>query len=523
MRRERMKLRPRPTLLPPLCGVSPPTASAILLALPLLLSLPALVSCGALHVQPLRIVDWSPREEKLPPEQTPEIWIEFSSVPDKVKAEEAFRLQEGGADLTGFYSWQDRLLRFAPHKALSVGPPYRLSVSTEAEDLYGNSLEEGFGFSFRLGFDDTLPEVASWEPADGAVSDDMYQPVVLRFSESVDRASFYGGFIVTPSVKGGFQWADGDRTVTFSPLFPLQWQERYTVSVSRALTDRQGNPLAEHFVTHFRLGSDTTAPAVVSAADAAESYLLEEHAGSTVNQGWEGDWDILIRFSEPVDRDAVEWSLTIEPDWHFSFEWPDPEASDRVLLTSRGRLAYDTLYTLRVREGVTDLSGNPLDTEVVYRLLADGPGSRPPAVTRVTFMPVPGSVDSNDIVELEDFGLLDLSGYDLEAEGFFDVYVLLAEGAAVDPVSFMQSFSTGRTNSCAAITPVAVLLSSAASLSPAPNPPPDQAAGESVVRVYMNIEDDPARNGVVTLSLTTGFQDSRGNVLPEGWEMLLVK
>ena len=43
------------------------------------------------------------------------------------------------------------------------------------------------------------------------------------------------------------------------------------------------------------------------------------------------------------------------------------------------------------------------------------------------------------------------------------------------------------------------------------------------MRIYTVIDDDPARNGVVSLMLDSSFEDSIGNPLPEGWQMPLVK
>lgn len=488
----------------------------------LILLLPAL-SCRFVNMGALEITDWSPRKPSVPSGEAIQIWIAFSAPMERAKAEEAFSLRKDGQRLAGIFQWREETLRFSPYEAVSAGHSYIMAVTTRAEDLYGNSLTEDFSFGFQIGSDRAQPALISYSPSDHEVTDDLHQTVTFSFSEPIDRQSLYDGFSLTPTAEGTFTWSDGDRTVSFTPLSRLQWQQEYTVSVSDTVADLHGNRIVQPHTSRFRIGSDTVPPAVTSLTNTDETYPLvpyDETAGH-VNEGWESAWGFRMRFSEPLDRDSLKGALAIEPDWDFHIDWPDPTSTDEATLIPDEGLRYGELYTLCIKEGLSDLYGNPMASEIRCRILVNGPGSKPPEIARTTFLTVPGSADPNHIVELADFSLIDLSGYSSPAQGFFDIYLGLAEGCSGDLPSFMQSFSVSCTNSCADLLPIAVVQSSDTALSPPAHPEP--GADLVVIRVYMTIEDNPGNNGTITLELSRNFQDSADNTLDENWQLMLVK
>ncbi len=494
------------------------------LCLLLLLILYSTLSCRLFQMQPMEVEEWSPSAKTVASTDDVHIWLTFSSPVDRTRVEEAFSLTENGENMEGSFSWKNETLIFKPFKPFSRGVTYVVRVTTQAEDIYGNSLPEDFFNRFKIGIDDVSPAIATVLPTHNSVTDNLFEEITMHFSEAVDAGSLYSAFSISPNVQGCFSWPD-DSTAVFTPMAAYEWQEEYEVSLANTLEDLEGNRLTEPFTWRFKTGSDTTPPAVTFAGSIDESYTLTAYDNTTaiINEEWESYWGIKIIFSEEVDRVSLQNVLSVEPGWSFQIEWPDPLTTDQVLLIPNERFSYGELYTLRLGDELSDCYGNQTSSEISYRFLVNGPESFPPEITRFTYMSVPGSADSGDITELSSFDLIDLSNYDTAAEGFFDIYLHLAEGASINLMSFMESLSIDCTNQCADISPIALEQSAAAVLSPDPNPAPDTNINEVVVRIYAVIDNDPGKNGVITAGLAPGLKDSRENALAGVWEIILIK
>lgn len=495
-------------------------------------------SCRLFHMVPVTIPTWSPSKKSVDLDEDDDITISvtFSAQMDKTSAEEAFSLTRDGDTVAGSYSWEtkdENTLVFTPHVPIEPDSEYEIAVGTSAEDIYGNNLSVDFIHTFYTGDDRDRPEIESIRPRDGSSTDRVRQPVVITFSEPIDRASFYEGFDIIPAVEGSYAWNGENSKVTFTPNRDLTLQRWYTVTVESTVEDAHGNELGETVIAAFYTGTDTVPPRIVRAENGEGTVELVPGPGTglVITEGWETDWNIRLVFSEPVLVSGIEESVVVDPPTDFEVEWPGPAGEQAVLevvITFDERPAFDELYTLSIKTGsegsIVDCSGNALagpeddpGVAYIYWFQTNGPGSKPPEVTRVVFLEDPGgSPPPPDPVTVtcEQFDMVDLSAYNQAGGriGYFDLYVSLAEGAEVDYISFIENFSLTATNGCADIDILA------AETGPYTGGPPDPPAGdgEQVIRIHTRIREHP-ENGLVALRIGDGFSDSGGNLITDTW------
>ena len=485
-------------------------------------------SCALMFQRPITIVRWSPSSENPDPSSI-ETWVEFSAPVDRTKAEQAFALTEDGELLAGRFSWEANRLRFQPLTAISKGKSFEMSVSASVEDARGVSLDKEFRFSFTTRSETVRPEIVSIQPGSGAVIDDRSAAIVVVFSEEVDRTTFLRAFSLAPDVTGVFSWTADGSSCTFTPTFPYQWQTEYVVTVDDVLADPDGNRIAERRESRFFVGSDRAPPLLAEArnteAGVAGSAILAPDdpgtAGLEITGGWECGWGLALAFSEQVSRDSFEGSLLVEPSFPFTIA-PDVDAAAAFTLEPTERLAWDTIYTLTVRKGILDLSGNETTEDIVHAFRTDGGKSRPPTVVAVRFRGTPLSEPAAlvDFDPAAPFAALTI-GADhfpvaVASATWLDLQLSLADSAALDLLSVMEHLSIEQTNGCLSMRATALQSTGF------DDPQPQAIAGAVPLRVHVSIVN-AAESGIVTLGLTEGFTDSLGNPLSTAWELSFLK
>ncbi len=484
-----------------------------------------LTGCQYIFYVPLTITGYSPEREAYLPTENPAVWVEFSAGVDHSRAEEAFSLSKENAVLTGRFDWNGDRMTFVPLEAFATGCQYIMKVDTSVEDAAGNSLEKELVVRFRFGDDVVRPVVEDFYPATaradcdpydrqvmgGNGAADLYYPITVRFSESVDQGSFYEAFSIVPDVSGTFAWPEPE-TVVFTPALPYEWQTEYKISVSTDLRDVAGNSLAEAFLSHFYVGTDVTPPVIVSVTGvppvpsrAGEAALtLTENA--TVTR-FEADWDIVVQFDEPVTRESIEHNIAFSPDWDCRVEY-DPLFPDRVRVkrvSETGVFTYGSVYSMTVKKGVTDAQGNKTQAPYVYLFTVNGRFTKPPEVIRVCYLDNRTSA-LNPIV-LTPLTPLSIPNTPATAPGdmitgLIDVYFSLADDAFIPSASFIENMDFDITNGCIKVNNYVSVYTFVYGDTIVDNPPyPPLEEHQALVRLYLQLVNEvPNGSFIFTLS-----------------------
>jgi hypothetical protein len=185
-----------------------------------------------------------------------------------------------------------------------------------------------------------------------------------------------------------------------------------------------------------------------------------------------------------VLRDSIESYLAFSPGWRYSIDCP-LLASDTFNLEPAERLAYDTVYTLTVRQGVTDEQGNKSPADTTYRLRTNGSASIPPEVARLRFRrnpaDPPADADYAEYGPNDAFLSLDLTEFPAGStvSTYLDLYLSQAQGAGINLMSLMEAFSVFTTNGCATLAITAMQVSDFA------DPQPESIDGAIFVRIEL--------------------------------------
>jgi hypothetical protein len=440
-----------------------------------------------MHMTSPQVVSYAPSSELMTADSLEEVRIEFSQDMDRTRTEEAFSLLEDQQCSGGCFIWEGPLLRFRPFAGFRANKTYRMSVSTAAEDRFGNSLAEEFSFRFFTGEDRIPPEITSYSPAEGEIVANLYRPIRLIFSESVDPGSLYGSFTVSPGISGAWSW-NGDATeAEYIPLQGYQPGEEYRVEVGTGLMDRAENRLAERCVFRFSIQEPPQQEILLlSTSDGRMALLPVEQR--LLNQGLEKDDDFRVELGAPVDPARTTGFIKVLPGVPFQCEWSDDFTV--CCLHFNEPLEWEGIYELCLLESV-------------YRLQVTNPASQPPSVKRVTFCNDTAAPAFRELMLNQNLSLSD------SGSACFDFYIEHAPGFPVELGSFLEALSIDA-GDCLRISLLAVVRNP---LPPAPVPEPPPGSNTDVLRIYCRLEDTDNPPGIISLELEASLADTNQNFL----------
>jgi len=288
---------------------------------------------------PPTVISVSPLDSAIDVAIGDSIVVTFSEAMDTIAVESAFSIDPL---VTGVFSWADSVLTFTPDSDLDETTLYEVTISTDAEDSAGNSLDEDYIWSFTTG---EAPTVISVSPLDLAIDVAIGDSIVVTFSEAMDTIAVESAFSIDPLVTGVFSWVDS--VLTFTPDSDLDETTLYEVTISTDAEDSAGTPLAEDYVWSFTTGE---APTVVSVSplDLAIDVAI-------------GD-SIVVTFSEAMDTIAVESAFSIDPLVTGVFSWADSV----MTFTPDSDLDEATLYEVTISTDAEDSAGTPLADDYIW-------------------------------------------------------------------------------------------------------------------------------------------------------------
>jgi hypothetical protein len=158
------------------------------------------------------------------------IRVHFGLPVDRVSVEDAFTVSP---TVHGRFRWtDDRRFVFEPETALRYTTTYHVTFDGEIRDATGVPLPGPSGWSFT-----TRSALVSAKPA-GLV--DIDSAVQLEFDTPMDKASVEAALVITPSVKGSFEWREN--TLIFTPHDYFDPNTDYIATLRTLVRDRDGAP-----------------------------------------------------------------------------------------------------------------------------------------------------------------------------------------------------------------------------------------------------------------------------------------
>ncbi len=210
------------------------------------------------------------------------------------------------------------------------------------------------GIDFITNKDITNPTVVSVTPPDLSKSRD----IGIRFSEPMDMATLIkeNCYLIKsgePLPIGGSytDLDDGTNAILFYPEKLLDYSTSYTLYITVGVTDLKGLPLLETYIYSFTTGAgDANPPTIIGIIPSNGA------TGVFVND------EIVVTFSEAMDKLTVQNSLTINPDISHANSWDN---ENKVLtVTPLSNYTEGGIYNIVVSTGAKDMSGNAIQNSV---------------------------------------------------------------------------------------------------------------------------------------------------------------
>ncbi len=260
---------------------------------------------------------------------------------------------------------------FTPTSCLQTGELYYAEVTDQVADLPGNPFE-GFGMSGGESFtiETAAPLFSSSTPADSATVG-VDQVLGVTFSEDMLPASIIKSNYLTHNlyVLKNASRIDGTvsvagPTAAFAPANTYLVQDTsYELGITIAATDLAGNPLATGTVISFDTQHDPLTVTLEAAGGPVESNLRfnfnrKPAVSSLTYSHYDGGGFVegSIHVKDPLSAEVFGLLYT----------------KDNVVTFKPAKnLEPGTAYTVTVTTSVTDLAGNPPDSNAVFIFTTD--------------------------------------------------------------------------------------------------------------------------------------------------------
>ncbi|MFQ6617335.1 MAG: Ig-like domain-containing protein [Fidelibacterota bacterium] len=195
-----------------------------------------------------------------------DIKIHFSRPMNPQPTMEAFSIDP---DVEGFLSLSadKKVFKFNPQGPLDYNTHYKITIGAEAEDDHNRQLDgnndgisgDPYQFSFKTAILDTSkPIIIRTYPVENDTGLYIEEIVQASFNKPIDPGSVTADKILV--ISGSQIFVPGELhyskfrdlyTIYFIPLSPFTYNEEYTVTVMKGITDLKGIPMDSHFQWRF--------------------------------------------------------------------------------------------------------------------------------------------------------------------------------------------------------------------------------------------------------------------------------
>jgi hypothetical protein len=476
------------------------------------------LSCGNWLLPPLEVVSISTEGS---------IVITFSTQPSEESIKKAFSMTEDGQSVSGSFIFNDKTVQFILINGFRDNREYRITLTTTAEDKKGNSLLKDFEYQFFTKQDIEAPLILTISPENESDLTEPPEKISIAFSKPVDTVSFGRALSISPTVTYVLEWDSEYTIVDIIPIKPLTEGTRYTLTVSTTLTDTYRNALLTSFISTFLYGLDRNPPEI-SVVWKTPDGTSDSLAPDMVNQGIPSDSDLIIGFDKRVFIDAIAGFIEITPSISITVT-PDLVKKNNALIKLNQKPEWGKNYTLKIKKGITDTSGNKTETELLYSLIFNAEEHRP-----VTF--AGGILNNNSdykyINSASDYSAITLDVTYFEPGGqveksteLYYAFRISTEADSLTLASSMQAISISTRNSCAyiSIRTMRFLTPADTEYNTIYNLLNDNADGKlCILKIGIDIENADNR-GFIIFSIRGDIKDTLGNTMDNSLTFTLNK
>jgi len=490
-------------------------------------------SCDILRFSLFEVVSWTPGNGYHSEAENIIVSLNFSNKPDRTSIERNFSLTGNGNRVRGNFIWKGNRFTFLPLIPFEKNTDYTLSITADARNTDGLSLDESFNRDFSTKEKSERPALLSFYPSMYAEIDDARTQVRLEFSESMTLNSLYENISFIPSMTGYWTLEDDEKIAVFTPSETWTNNTRYEIRVSSSLTDSGGNNMRNDFTSIFTIGSDKTLPSLLRAYRITKNsefiHLTPDRGYSSVteqpfeNSGWEKDDRLSLVFSKPVDSLTVKNNLFAEDGQNLIMEI-SPDFCAELIFKFEKIPVYKSRFTIRLKPGIKDRAGNQTKNESIFRILADGKYSKPPELAGIKIPLSPKSISGFNPVFYEIDSLyqeINITDDDYPSgesvDTWIEFYFSTAENASIDIFSIMEIFRIDTSNNVIDFLPRHVKTNNFKFSQP-------HKGWEKFQRIEISGNlINKTNSGIINFYIASGLKDSLGNQNEKSFCISIIK
>lgn len=307
------------------------------------------------------------------------ITVEFSEPMNATRLNAAtFTVSAGGTPVSGRLAMAtgprgpNTLATFTPNQLLSATNPYAVTLTAGLLDTAGNPLGAvSSNFTTGAGIDNFSPSVVSTSPPmldfTSATNVPLDAKVIVQFSEPMNPLTMTSNNVqltqVSSSnssllVQGTLAVSSDLRSVTFTPAQRLIPNGTHRLTLGAGLTDLAGNPLLPlppFSVSSFITGVDATDPTLLTVVSMSPA---DTDTGVAINA------PVVLKFSKSVAPTTFNGATMVVTGGSGPILGTVTFEQNNQLVRWKPanliQLAPNTIHTVSVSTGVTDLAGVPM-------------------------------------------------------------------------------------------------------------------------------------------------------------------
>ncbi len=180
------------------------------------------------------------------------------------------------------------------------------------------------------------PLIKEFKPKGESVKPDSL--IAITFDEPMDKASIEQHLKITPQIATEYSWDEQGKTLTITPVSPLQKETEYKVTIEKGAQSQIGGVLMKDVVYDF---------ATVGKVKVTATSPANKTSGVSINTL------IKITFDQEVDHKSAQDNFTITPSVPGLFSWQD----NTLIFTASQSLNYQTAYTVTLKKDIKSIYG----------------------------------------------------------------------------------------------------------------------------------------------------------------------
>ena len=491
-------------------------------------------ACDILRDSLFEVTAWSPGVGYHANPESLTVSLSFSHDPDRSSVEKNFSFSADGEPVPGVFYWNDKKLDYVLHVPLEINKDYTVTVSANAHNTKGLSMDWEFEGRFTTRSNSSRPDIVSFSPETDGIMDESRGNFIIGFSCPVSLNSLRSNASFSPSTSGAWDIDDEGKLAVFTPSEPWSHGKRFEMHLSSSLSGVNGMSLGKDFFTVFTVGLNREQPRLEGAWRVTESgdhvELVAEMSGEFIeNSGWEKSDKLRLVFSAPVDLLSAGSAVSAEGGSTLILEMPyNTILSQNAVFRFDKPPSFENRFLIKLKNGIKDQYGNESAEEYVFRVFANGEYSKPPSLIGIRMPMSPnGTEDDSEELRLMAYGI-DTLFADLPIENVFypygsataawiECYFDSVPGASIDLFSIMEFFRVETSNNVLLFSPVSIRNENFTVSDP-----------HSPWKQYERVEiagklTNTANAGIVHFLVNQGLNDSLNNTSEKQFRISLLK